>query len=182
MKRSVHLYAGELSTCVEKLVRMRQAGRVKYPPPRRVVPTRYALSSRVAVAPFAGSRNSHAVMVVGSLLPRPNWGKVHRTWTTSSARTRDVRVLESVMQFSIDDVDLASVAQRLKRVFSNAPPQGYVLGRSAFRDAVVEQLGCSELEAENLVDTLVNLGYLRFKGSPEQVDNLEPWVISTNEE
>jgi hypothetical protein len=43
---------------------------------------------------------------------------------------------------------------------------GYLRGRSWFRDVLVEELGCSELEAEELVDTLENNGYIRFLGDP----------------
>jgi hypothetical protein len=39
-----------------------------------------------------------------------------------------------------------------------------------------------ELDAENLVDTMIELGYLQFEGSPsEAINNLEPWTISTQE-
>lgn len=86
------------------------------------------------------------------------------------------------MRGSLDDIDLAKLALALKRQFAASPPQGYVLGRSIFRDAIVERLQCSELEGENLVDTLVSLGYLCFKGSPEAIDNLEPWAITTKED
>jgi hypothetical protein len=37
---------------------------------------------------------------------------------------------------------------------------GSLAGRTAFRDAVVEVLRCSELEAELIVDTLVARGFL----------------------
>ena len=86
------------------------------------------------------------------------------------------------MDFVPEQVDLAELAQNLKRRYGAATPQGYVLGQSMFRDAIAEQLGCSELDAENLVDTMIGLGYLQFKGSPsEAIDNLEPWTISTKD-
>ena len=84
--------------------------------------------------------------------------------------------------FVPEQVDLAKVVRIFERRFGAALPQGYVLGRSMFRDAIVEELGCSELDAENLVDTMIGLGYLQFDGSPsEAIDNLEPWTISTKE-
>ncbi len=68
---------------------------------------------------------------------------------------------------AIDDVDLADLAERIKRhIPPNEPPVGYLRGRSYFRDVVVHELGCSELEAEELVDTLEMNGYLRFTGDP----------------
>lgn len=87
------------------------------------------------------------------------------------------------MPFEVEQVDLTKLARDLYRQFDKAPPLGYLLGRGVLRDAVVEQLGCSELEAENLVETLISLEYLTFKGSPtEEVDCLQPWAISTKED
>ncbi len=68
---------------------------------------------------------------------------------------------------AIEDFDLAEVADRLQRhVPESEPPVGYLRGRSYFRDVLVEELGVSELEAEELVDTLEMNGYLRFEGNP----------------
>jgi competence protein ComEC len=67
----------------------------------------------------------------------------------------------------IEDVDLMDVAERIKRhIPEGEPPVGYLRGRSYFRDVLVHELGCSELEAETLVDTLEMNGYLRFTGDP----------------
>jgi competence protein ComEC len=67
----------------------------------------------------------------------------------------------------IEDVDLMEVAERLRRhIPEGEPPVGYLRGRSYFRDVLVHELGCSELEAENLVDTLEMNGYLKFAGDP----------------
>jgi competence protein ComEC len=67
----------------------------------------------------------------------------------------------------IEDVDLMEVTERLKRhIPEGEPPVGYLRGRSYFRDVLVHELGCSELEAETLVDTLEMNGYLKFAGDP----------------
>jgi competence protein ComEC len=67
----------------------------------------------------------------------------------------------------IEDIDLLELAERIKRhIPPNEPPVGYLRGRSYFRDVVAHELGCSELEAEELVDTLEMHGYLRFEGDP----------------
>jgi competence protein ComEC len=67
----------------------------------------------------------------------------------------------------IEDVDLMEVAERLRRhIPEGEPPVGYLRGRSYFRDVLVHELKCSELEAETLVDTLEMNGYLRFTGDP----------------
>ncbi|HET8540144.1 MAG TPA: DNA internalization-related competence protein ComEC/Rec2 [Anaeromyxobacter sp.] len=65
----------------------------------------------------------------------------------------------------IEDLDLLEVTERLRRrIPPNDPPVGYLRGRSWFRDVLVDELRCSELEAEALVDTLENNGYIRFLG------------------
>ncbi len=67
----------------------------------------------------------------------------------------------------MEDIDLQDVAERIRRhIPVGEPPVGYLRGRSYFRDVVVHELGCSELEAEELVDTLEMNGYLRFTGDP----------------
>jgi competence protein ComEC len=67
----------------------------------------------------------------------------------------------------IEDLDLAQIAERIRRhIPPNEPPVGYLRGRSYFRDVLVHELGCSDLEAEELVDTLEMQGYLRFAGDP----------------
>ncbi len=69
----------------------------------------------------------------------------------------------------IDEIDLAEIAERLQRhVPESDPPVGYLRGRSYFRDVLVQELGISELEAEDLVDTLQMNGYLRFAGDPAE--------------
>ena len=70
---------------------------------------------------------------------------------------------------SIDDLDLADVADRIRRhIPPTEPPVGYLRGRSYFRDVLAHEYGCSELEAEELVDTLEMNGYLVFQGDPSE--------------
>ena len=77
-----------------------------------------------------------------------------------------------------EDTDLAELARTLQRTFSDRPPTGYLPGRTAFRDALVANLECSQLEAEELVDTMVGHGYLRYRGEPTaKIDELETWQI-----
>jgi hypothetical protein len=69
----------------------------------------------------------------------------------------------------IDNVDLAQLAETIrKHVPPNDPPVGWLRGRSYFRDVVAHVLHCSDLEAEELVDTLEANGYLRFEGNPSE--------------
>lgn len=75
-----------------------------------------------------------------------------------------------------ETIDLAQVAEELRRFFWESPPVGYLRGRTAFRDAIVQRLGCSEVVAEDLVDTLEAQGYLIFAGSPERRSEADaPW-------
>jgi hypothetical protein len=67
----------------------------------------------------------------------------------------------------IDNLDLAPLLEHLSEVFRFAPPEGAVVGRTALRDAVAEFLSCSQLQAEEIVDTLVMRNYLRLVATPE---------------
>jgi hypothetical protein len=75
-------------------------------------------------------------------------------------------------------VDLAALAERLIRQAPSSPISGYLVGKTWFRDAVVSDLGCSELEAERIVDTLVNRGFLTYSGDPGSASPLGVWRIS----
>jgi competence protein ComEC len=79
----------------------------------------------------------------------------------------------------MEDVDLLEVAERLRRhIPEGEPPVGYLRGRSYFRDVLTHELGCSELEAEALVDTLEMNGYLKFTGDPSMRSRAESrWDI-----
>jgi hypothetical protein len=68
---------------------------------------------------------------------------------------------------SLDDVDMSDLAERIRDHIPPAdPPVGYLRGRSYFREVVLHELKCSELEAEELVDALELNGFLRFEGDP----------------
>ncbi|MEP7121621.1 MAG: hypothetical protein ABJE95_11950 [Byssovorax sp.] len=70
------------------------------------------------------------------------------------------------MTFDVEQVDLAALAAGLSRTFQDSSPAGYIRGRTVIRDAVGAQLGCSEVEAERLVETMIGRGFLRFTGDP----------------
>ena len=73
-----------------------------------------------------------------------------------------------------EEIDLLELKRKLSSKFGAARPAGYVEGKGDLRAAVVELLGCSELEAEQLVDTMEARGLIRYQGDPrEQVDRLE---------
>lgn len=85
---------------------------------------------------------------------------------------------------NLEDVDLAALAARIRRhIPPNEPPVGYLRGRSYFRDVIAHDLGCSDLEAEELVDTLEMNGYLRFEGDPSARSRAESrWTVLPDRE
>jgi len=82
------------------------------------------------------------------------------------------------MPFRVEHTDLAQLARKLRRVFADGPPTGYLLGRTIVRDAIVLELECSQLEAERVVDTMVVRGFLRYPCAPDRIDNPVAWTIS----
>lgn len=69
----------------------------------------------------------------------------------------------------LESIDLAELTESIRRhIPPNDPPVGYLRGRSYFRDVVAQALRCSDVEAEDLVDTLEANGYLRFLGDPSE--------------
>ena len=78
----------------------------------------------------------------------------------------------------IEDVDLFAVATKLKdHIPPGEPPVGYLRGRSYFRDVIVHEMKCSDLEAEEMVDTLETNGYLKFEGDPRERSEVRADVL-----
>jgi hypothetical protein len=89
-----------------------------------------------------------------------------------------VQTLEAV-QLSVEEVDLAQLASMLRRRYGRYLFASYLRGRTLLRDAVVDVLSCSTVEAEELVETLELQGYVKF---PHLSDDTHPltrhaWVI-----
>lgn len=75
-----------------------------------------------------------------------------------------------------EELDLAALAARLEsESVSRLSLSGFVRGRTAVRDAIVEGLACSESAAEALVDILVGRGFLRFEGDPAKAQGGGFW-------
>ncbi len=73
-----------------------------------------------------------------------------------------------------EEIDLADLRSRLVEHFGALRPAGYVEGKGELRNAVRDLLDCSDLEAEQLVDTLEARGLIRYDGDPgHEVDRLE---------
>jgi hypothetical protein len=60
--------------------------------------------------------------------------------------------------------NLHDLSAYLQRRFLDAPAIGAIRGRTDLRDAVAEKLSCSQLEAEELVDSLVANHLITFEG------------------
>jgi hypothetical protein len=64
---------------------------------------------------------------------------------------------------NVEDVDLAVLSRQLAQRVEGGARNGALAGRTAFRDATVDVLHCSALEAEQIVDTLVARNFLVFR-------------------
>jgi hypothetical protein len=102
-----------------------------------------------------------------------------RAASTGALRSGPVRPKRWIVaSFSVEDVDLADLTTAVRRRFAGAGPVGYLAGRTALRDAVLLELGCSDLEAETIVDTLVDRGFVRYEGDPQaSIDDGRGWAI-----
>jgi hypothetical protein len=80
------------------------------------------------------------------------------------------------VRIPLEEVDLAELTASLHAHFAGAAPVGYLDGRTVVRDVVVSELDCSTLEAEEIVDTLVAQGFLRYEGDPiAALDDERSW-------
>lgn len=81
-------------------------------------------------------------------------------------------------------LDLAVLARFLRRRFGIGAPLGYIRGKTAFRDAIMDKLRLSAVEAELLVERMRARGFLRYLGDPRrrepepQVWRIEPHPFS----
>ena len=74
---------------------------------------------------------------------------------------------------NVETVDLSELVSAVgQRV--DSPLEGGVVGRTQIRDLVAAHLGCSLLEAEQLVDTMVGRGFARLEREP---DGREFWLL-----
>ena len=83
------------------------------------------------------------------------------------------------MQLAVEDIDLALLTGALRRRYGRHLYASYLRGKTLMRDAIVETLWCSAYEAEELVETLEMMGYLRFPHLEDQTHPLtrHAWVI-----
>jgi hypothetical protein len=72
---------------------------------------------------------------------------------------------------SAEDIDLAALADALRERLGASIEASYLRGKTAMRDAIELQLGCSDELAERLVETLELQGFVRF---PHLADDTHP--------
>jgi hypothetical protein len=76
-------------------------------------------------------------------------------------------------------VDLLTLTGNLARLLeAKVLRRGYLSGKTVLRDAVMSLLACSELEAEQIVDTLEARGFVRFREEPGAPDE-GAWLLRT---
>lgn len=67
-----------------------------------------------------------------------------------------------------ENLDLMATAEELRSKLQRFPPHGYLRGKSLMRDLLVHEHNYSELEAEEIIDTLEMQGFLHFLGDPSE--------------
>ena len=67
-----------------------------------------------------------------------------------------------------EDIDLKALTDELRALLTPGLPEGYLRGKSLMRDTLVQHKGYSELEAEDLIDTLELQGFLHFLGDKSE--------------
>lgn len=72
-----------------------------------------------------------------------------------------------------EEIDLAELATQLGDAL-HAPVAGSIEGRTQLRDAAARVLDCSQLEAEQIIDTMVSRGFLSVQ---RREDGLTVWRV-----
>ena len=85
------------------------------------------------------------------------------------------------MEMIPEHLDLERLTADLKAALGSAEPVGYLRGKALMRNALVAGKGYSQLEAEELIDTLELRGFLRFLGDTQQRSQAQAgWEIQLN--
>ena len=79
----------------------------------------------------------------------------------------------------VEDVDLARLAESIRGRLGARLEASYLRGKSILRDAVVAELACSEVTAEELVETMELNGFVRFPHLADETHpaTRRPWEI-----
>jgi hypothetical protein len=89
--------------------------------------------------------------------------------------------LHSEQPMDPEEVDLEWLSEA---VANRVPPhqmQEFIEGKTAIRDGVAEELDCSMMVAEQVVETMISRGMLRFMGDPRKAaDTHGTWRLRPN--
>lgn len=77
---------------------------------------------------------------------------------------------------NVEDIDLENLTRMLRERLGAAMEEDYLDGRTILRDAVRSFLDCSELAAEELVDTLESCDYVRFPRLADETHPTTEWA------
>ncbi len=77
--------------------------------------------------------------------------------------------------------NLEAAVAKLIEHFHGFVPQGYLRGKTEFRDALVLLLQLSLEQAETMVEELEARGFIRYRGAPAKIEATEHnWSIARN--
>jgi len=84
------------------------------------------------------------------------------------------------VNLAVEEVDLAALAAAIRRRYGRHLYASYLRGKTLMRDAIIEELRCSAYEAEELVETLELMHYVRFPQLADETHALtrDTWVIT----
>lgn len=77
-----------------------------------------------------------------------------------------------------EKVDLGQLKALFAKRVPAAKREGYVVGRTNLRDCVVTELNCSVAMAEQLIETMVLRGFIRFSGDPTAPVPTGMWLVA----
>jgi hypothetical protein len=75
-----------------------------------------------------------------------------------------------------EDEKMSEMVRMLRARFLEEPPEDYLLGKTALRNALMSHYRCSALRAETIVDRMEELGHLHFEPG-EGPDDLGVWRV-----
>lgn len=93
------------------------------------------------------------------------------------------RIIPTLEPMIPEELDLMQLAEELRDKLRGYPPHGYLRGKSLMRDVLVAERRFSELEAEEVIDTMEMQGYLHFLGDPSERSHASDttWEIEPHE-
>ena len=85
------------------------------------------------------------------------------------------------MAVNPEELDLAWLSEAVANRVSPHLMQEFIEGKTAIRDGVAEELDCSMMVAEQVVETMISRGMLRFVGDPKKAaDTHGTWTLRTH--